>query len=81
MEMRNDESVVLILDEYDCVVLPDRLRINIDSPRDASLSDIMSELYRSGGIVYFDGVYYEHNGEYRVEPNHLDKGWHLDLFY
>lgn len=78
MELEKKESVT-VLDEYDCADLLDRIRVRIDSPRDPSLSDIMSELYNSDGLVYFDGKYYNYNGEYVVAVN--ERGWFLDLFY
>ena len=74
MEPRN----VTILDEYDCTPMSDRLRVLIDSPRDPSLSDIMSELYRSDGHVYFDGNYYLYNGLYEIAT--CEFGWYVDLF-
>ncbi len=69
---------VTILDEYDCVVMPDRIRIYIDSVRDPSLADIMSELYDSNGHLHFDGSYYIYNGIYRIDED--DQGYYLDLF-
>jgi hypothetical protein len=69
---------VTILDEYDCNVVDDRIRIYIDSPRDPSLADIMAELYDSNGSMYFDGDYYEYDGNYAIDSN--EKGWYLDLF-
>jgi hypothetical protein len=72
------ERKVTILDEYNCVVMADRLRISIDSARDPSLTDIMSELYGSDGHMYFDGSYYIHNGDYRIDLG--ETGWYLDLF-
>jgi hypothetical protein len=72
------ERKVTILDEYDCTVMLDRLRISIDSPRDPSLVDIMSELHQSNGYVYFDGAYYYHSGLYHIDV--CESGWYLDLF-
>jgi hypothetical protein len=78
LELKNEERGVTILDEYDCTTMLDRIRVVIDSPRDPSLTDIMSELYHSGGHMYFDGKYYKYNGEYAVASN--ERGWFLDLF-
>lgn len=78
MEMEK-EGIVTVLDEYDCTVMADKIRVIIDSPRDPSLADIMSELHQSAGRMYFDGNYYEYNGDYLISAN--DYGWYLDLFY
>jgi hypothetical protein len=68
---------VTILDEYDCVVMSDRIRISIDSTRDPSLVDIMSELHESNGNIYFDGAYYMFSGDYDIQ--NID-GCYLDLY-
>jgi hypothetical protein len=78
------ERKVTILDEYDCVVMPDKIRISIDSPRDASLSDIMSEIHFSDGNIYFDGSYYEYSGRYDILEDWGADGrlcWYLDLYF
>lgn len=77
MEAEKEEKVT-ILDEYNCTDMYDRLRISIDSPRDPSLADIMSELYQSNGHIYFDGVYYRYNDHYSIDV--CESGWYLDLF-
>lgn len=66
-----------ILDEYDCSVLSDRLRIAIANARDPRLTDIMSEIHYSDGNIYFDGMYFVYENEYRI---HAENGyWYLDL--
>lgn len=74
--MGEDEKVT-ILDEYDCSIMNNRLRISIDSRRDPSLSDIMSEIYDSNGRIYFDGSYYMYSGEYDIV--NCETRWYLDL--
>lgn len=69
---------VTILDEYDCNIMHNKIRITIDSPRDPSLADIMSELYDSEGRIYFDGLYYMFNGQYIIDS--CESGWYLDLY-
>lgn len=69
---------VTILDEYKCSILEDRIRVEIDSPRDPSLVDIMSELYNSDGVLYFDGSYYVYNNAYEMTTDARDN-WYLDL--
>lgn len=81
MGLEREEQNVTVLDEYDCTDMLDRIRVVIDSPRDPSLADIMSELYHSGGRMYFDGSYYNYNGEYSIAPDTSSDGWYLDLFY
>lgn len=71
------ERKVTILDEYDCTIMSDRIRIVIDSPRDPSLADILSELHDSDGYFHFDGLYYVFNGDYTVGSD--DTVWYLDL--
>ena len=72
------DGKVTILDEYDCSVMSDRLRISIDSPRDPSLADIMSELHYSDGHIHFDGFYYRFDYSYEIHDS--EHGWYLDLF-
>lgn len=79
--MGQEERIATVLDGYDCVVMADQIRIIIDSPRDPSLADIMSELYHSEGLMHFDGVYYEYNGSYAIDFDHVNNCWYLDLFY
>lgn len=82
MGIENEERGVTVLDEYDCTDMLDRIRVVVDSPRDPSLTDIMSELYHSSGLMYFDGKYYNYNGQYSIVPDSLGRGlWYLDLFY
>lgn len=68
---------VTILDEYDCEVMTDRLRIAIANPRDPSLTDIMTEIHYSHGNIYFDGEYYVYVNEYRIHE--INEYWFLDL--
>jgi hypothetical protein len=68
---------VTILDEYDCEVMTDRLRIAIANPRDPSLTDIMSEIHYSHGNIYFDGEYYVYVNEYQIHS--IGNDWYLDL--
>lgn len=69
---------VTILDEFPCLIMSDRLRITIDSPRDPSLVDIMAEVHDSEGRIYFDGSYYDYGNEYDIF--NLEQSWYLDLF-
>jgi hypothetical protein len=68
---------VTILDEYDCSVMSDRLRIAIANPRDPSLTDIMSEIHYSDGNIYFDGMYFVYENEYQIHA--IGRDWYLDL--
>lgn len=69
---------VTILDEYDCSVMTNLLRITIANPRDPSLTDIMSEIHYSNGNIYFDGMYFVYENEYQIHS--IDDNWYLDLY-
>ena len=45
------------LDEYDSMVVPGVIRIDLDSSNDARAVDILSELSRTDNQIYLDGGY------------------------
>lgn len=54
------------LDEYDSMVVPGVIRIDLDSSNDARAVDILSELSRSDNQIYLDGSYYQFLGHSRI---------------
>lgn len=75
--MLTNGGKITILDEYDCEVMRDRIRIAIVNPRDPSITDIMSEIHYSEGSIYFDDKYYEYDNGYDIFP--IGQSWYLDL--
>lgn len=65
------------LDNYDYIVLPGVIRINIQSKSDPDIVDIMSEIEFSGNKIYLDGSYYEYLDSYSI--GHLEEGMYLDI--
>ena len=54
------------LDEYDSMVIPGIIRIDLDSSNDARAVDILSELSRTDNQIYLDGSYYQFLGHSRI---------------
>ena len=54
------------LDEYDSMVVPGVIRIELDSSSDARAVDILSELSRTDNQIYLDGNYYQFLGHSRI---------------
>lgn len=66
------------LDNYEYMVLPGVILIEMDSSVDPSMVDILSEIDHSKGMIYLDGHYYEHisdeKGGYEIIKN-TNKIW------
>lgn len=54
------------LDAYDYDLYPGIIRIRLQSKIDPDLVDIMSEISRSNGKIYIEGLYYTYMGTYRL---------------
>lgn len=67
------------LDAYDYSLYPGIIRIRLKSTNDPDLTDIMSELRRSEGRIYVDGLRVTYTGTYRVFNRGLETYLELDV--
>lgn len=60
------------LDNYEYTMLPGIIRISIDGANDPDLVDILSEISRSDGNIYLDGMYFKYLDRHEVTDTHID---------
>lgn len=67
------------LDAYDYVILPGVIRIRVGSTNDPDVVDIMSEISRSGDVIYLEGDYYSYLDNYRLHSYNNESFIELDV--
>ncbi len=67
------------LDAYDYSLYPGIIRIRLNSTNDPDLVDIMSELNRSNGKIYIEGLRYTYMGNYRIFNRGIEAYVELDV--
>jgi N-acetylglucosamine-6-phosphate deacetylase len=60
------------LDAYNYELLPGVIRIHINGTNDPDIVDIMSEINRSKGMIYVEGVRYSYMDSYKILPTYMD---------
>lgn len=70
--------VITVLDNYDYVILPGVIRIELSATNDPDLVDIMSEIERSNGSIFVEGSRYSYLDDYLIFSD--EKGVFIDLY-